>query len=184
MNTDKLTDAVARAGGKIRLIGIGLIILGALAIYSPQISGMTISVIVGVLLVLSGIARTTFAWLAIGWGPAVLRFAMGVITIIAGVYMIAQPGVGSHVLAIVLMIYLFADGIMTILVVTRVPPAGGGIWLLVSGLASLVIGVLMWLKWPVSGELAIGILIGVKLLLDGIGLIGVGIAAAAVAKND
>ena len=96
MDTDKLTDAVARAGGRIRMIGIALVVLGALAIYSPQISGMTISVIVGVLLILSGIARTTFAWLAIGWGPAVLRFATGVITIIAGVYMIAQPGVGSQ----------------------------------------------------------------------------------------
>ena len=183
MDPNKLTDAVARAGGRIRIIGIALVVLGALAIYSPQISGMTISVIVGILLILSGIARTTFAWLAIGWGPAVLRFAMGVISIIAGAYMIVQPGVGSQALAIVLMIYLFADGITTILVAARVPPAGGGVWLLVSGLASIVIGVLMWLKWPVSGELAIGILIGVKLLLDGVALVGVGTAAAAIAKT-
>ena len=183
MEPDKLTDAVARAGKQIRLIGIALVVLGALAVYSPQISGMTVSVIVGVLLILSGIARTTFAWLAIGWGPAVLRFSIGVISMIAGVYMIAQPEVGTQVLAIVLMIYLFADGVTTILVATRVPPAGGGIWLLTSGLASIAIGVLMWLKWPVSGELAIGILIGDKLLLDGVALVGVGTAARAVAKS-
>ena len=45
---------------------------------------------------------------------------------------------------------------------------------------SLLAGVLMYMQWPASGELAIGILIGVKLIIDGIELIGVATAAKAL----
>ncbi len=50
MDVDDVLKPIAKLGGKVRLYGIGLVILGALAIYAPQISGMTVSVVVGVLI--------------------------------------------------------------------------------------------------------------------------------------
>ena len=52
--------------------------------------------------------------------------------------------------------------------------------LLITVPISLLAGVLMYMQWPASGELAIGILIGVKLIIDGIELIGVATAAKAL----
>jgi len=37
------------------------------------------------------------------------------------------------------------------------------------------------MQWPASGELAVGVLIGIKLILDGISLIGLGVTAKAIA---
>jgi uncharacterized membrane protein HdeD (DUF308 family) len=88
MDADVVLKPIAKIGGVVRLLGIGLVILGALAIWAPQVSGMTVSVVVGVLL---------------------------------------------------------------------------------------------WRQWPVSGELAIGVLIGIKLILDGVELIGVGATAKSLA---
>lgn len=181
MDTREILEPIARGGATVRNIGILLLILGGLAIYSPQVSGMTVSVIVGVVLVLSGVARTAFAWIATGWGSLFLRAATGILTIIAGVYMVSQPDVGSQALAVVLVIYLFADGLTTLVFALRLPPAAGGAWMMLGAVASLVIGVLMWMKWPISGELAIGVLIGIKLILDGIVLIGVGQVAKELA---
>ena len=95
--------------------------------------------------------------------------------------MIMQPDVGSQALAMVLVFYLFADGITSLIFAVRLPPAAGGAWMMLGAIASLVIGVLMWMQWPAAGELAVGILIGIKLILDGVTLIGVGSIAKAAA---
>jgi uncharacterized membrane protein HdeD (DUF308 family) len=176
-----LIKSIAKVGGLIRLLGVGLVILGALAIWAPEVTGMTVSVVVGVVLILGGILRTAFAWIAIGWGSLLLRAAVGILTIIAGGYMIMQPDVGAQVLAMVLVFYLVADGITSLIFALRLPPATGGAWMMLGAVASLVIGILMYMQWPASGELAVGILIGIKLILDGSTLIGVGSVAKAAA---
>ena len=124
METKDVLKPIAKIGGTVRLFGIGLVILGALSIWSPQVSGMTVSVIVGVLLILGGIVRTVFAWLSPGWGSMFLRAAVGILTVIAGGYMIAQPEAGSQALALVLVFYLLADGITSFIFALRLPPAG------------------------------------------------------------
>jgi uncharacterized membrane protein HdeD (DUF308 family) len=181
MDTEEILKPIAKIGGAVRWIGIGLVILGALAIWAPQVSGMTVSVVVGVLLVIGGILRTVFSWMSLGWGSTFLRAAVGILTIIAGSYMITNPADGSQVLAIVLVAYLFADGIASFLFAIKLPPAAGGAWVMMGAVASLIIGILMWRQWPVSGELAIGVLVGIKLILDGVELIGVGATAKSLA---
>ena len=42
---------------------------------------------------------------------------------------------------------------------------------------SLLLGVLIWWQWPLSGEWAIGVLVGIKMLLNGIALAVLGILA-------
>jgi uncharacterized membrane protein HdeD (DUF308 family) len=81
----------------------------------------------------------------------------------------------------VLVFYLVADGITSLIFALRLPPATGGAWMMLGAVASLVIGILMYMQWPASGELAVGILIGIKLILDGSTLIGVGSVAKAAA---
>lgn len=179
--TENILRPISKAGGRIRTIGILVLILGIVAVAAPEVSGMTISVVVGILLIFSGIGRTAFAWLSTGWGSTFLKVLAGLATIIAGGYMIANPDVGSRALAIVLTIYLFADGLTTLIFALRIPPAAGGAWMLLGAVASLLAGVFMWMQWPASGELAIGILIGIKLMIDGIELIGLGSAAKAIA---
>ncbi len=171
---------MGKIGENVRNLGIVLIVLGALSIWAPQVSGKTLAVIIGVLLILGGIGRTLFWWFAPSWGSALLRAAVGVLTVVAGVYMLMQPEVGSSALAIVLMFYLFADGITSLIMALRMPPIVSGGWMLLGSLASIALGVLMWMQWPASGELAVGLLIGIKLILDGVSLIGLGVAAKAV----
>ncbi len=180
INMEEGLAKIGEIGGKVRNLGIILVILGALAIWAPQVTGKTLAVIIGTLLILGGIGRTMFSWIAPSWGSALLRAAVGVLTVIAGFYMLTQPEVGSRALAIVLMVYLFADGVTSLIMALRMPPAVSSGWMLLGSLASIVLGVLMWMQWPASGELAVGILIGVKLILDGVSLIGIGVAAKVV----
>ena len=157
----------------ITYLGVGLILLGVLAIALPRASGMTVGVMVGILLLLSGVLRTTFAWIATSWGSMLLRFAMGVLAIVAGGVMIFQPETGLQALTVVAIVFFIGDGVIQILTALRLPPGAGGIWVIASGALSLLLGVLIWREWPVSGENALGILVGVKLIMDGVVMLAV-----------
>ncbi|MDJ0940495.1 MAG: DUF308 domain-containing protein [Woeseiaceae bacterium] len=181
MQEQDMLEPLRGAGSKLQLFGAGLIVLGILSIWSPDVGGMAISVVVGLVLLFGGVLRTIFAWLSPGWGSLFAKALVGIITILAGIYMIFNPGVGSKALAVVLTFYLFVDGVTTFVFAIRLPPAAGGAWMMFGAAVSILAGVLMYMQWPASGELAIGILIGVKLLIDGIVLVGLGSAAKSVA---
>ena len=172
---------LGQAGTKVRNLGILVAVLGILSIAAPQFSGKTLSVVIGVLLIFGGIGRTLFSWIAPSWGSAILRAFVGILTVIAGFYMLTQPDVGSQALAMVLIVYLIVDGVTSLIMALRMPPVVSGGWMVLGSLASILLGVLMWMQWPVSGELAVGVLVGIKLLMDGIALVGIGIASRAVA---
>ncbi len=181
MDSQTILKPIAKIGGTVRTFGIVLIVLGGLSIWAPEVMGMTVSVVVGLMLVLGGILRSTFAWLSPGWGSMFLRSLVGILTVVAGGYMIFNPSDGSQVLAMVLVFYLFADGITSLVFALRLPPAAGGAWVMLSAITSLLVGILLWRQWPMSGELAIGVLIGIKLIVDGIELFGIGASAKAIA---
>ena len=56
-------------------------------------------------------------------------------------------------------------------------------WLLLSGLLSLVFVWLLWSQWPLSGAWAIGVLVGLDLLLLGIALIVLSRALRRLSSN-
>ena len=166
----------------ITYLGIGLILLGVLSLLLPNASGMTIGVVVGMLVLFAGVLRMTFAWVATSWGSALLRFLLGALAVVAGGVMIFQPETGLQVITAVAMVFFIADGLTQILASLRLPPGAGGIWVMASGAVSLLLGVLIWRQWPVSGEIAVGILVGVKLIIDGVTMISAGQAIRAMGE--
>ena len=170
-------ENLSKQAQNIIILGLGLIVLGIIVLIYPQQSGMTVTVVVGALLLIGGLLRLAFAWLSVSWGDAFLRFLFGLLAVVAGGYMVVQPAAGLQLLTLVVIIYLLADGISEIIFALRVPPATGGTMVMLGGALTVLLGVLLWLGWPWSGENAIGLLIGIKLLLDGAVLVGIGMTA-------
>ncbi len=67
--------------------------------------------------------------------------------------------------------YFLIEGIWKVIASFRYRPATGWLWLLISGVISLVLGWLIWMQWPISGMWAVGVLVGVNLLSTGIALV-------------
>lgn len=174
---------VPRMISTARLLGIGLIILGLIAVFAPKFTGMTIGVIVGILLIVSGFLRVTFAWVAMSWGDAILRFLFGALALVAGIVMITDPELGLRVITIVAIVYLLVDGISSIVFAVRLPPATGSGWIVLSGILSILLSGFIWFEWPFPGEQAVGILVGVKLIVDGLAMLAVAMTARAVGDS-
>ena len=54
---------------------------------------------------------------------------------------------------------------------------------MVGGVASAAFGFMIWRQWPVSGAWAIGILVGLRLVLAGWSLIALGAVGSAIADE-
>ena len=101
----------------------------------------------------------------------------GAATLACGIFMLARPMVGLISLTLVLAIYFVVEGIAEAIGAFKLKPVSGRGWMLASGIMSLILGICIWIGWPVSGVWAIGLLIGIKLLFAGATIAGIGFAA-------
>jgi uncharacterized membrane protein HdeD (DUF308 family) len=162
----------------MKIMGGLTIAFGILAIAMPWIAGQTLVWLVGVLVMAGGMTRMVWAFQPGGLGKGILAFLIGVLTLLAGSAVIAHPLLSSAILSVVLAVYFLADGLAEIFAGAALPEgrAGKG-WLIFDGIVTLVLGVMIFTGFPLSGFLAIGVLLGVKLLFAGATMLTLGVAA-------
>jgi uncharacterized membrane protein HdeD (DUF308 family) len=151
---------------KMRLMGWLSIIFGVLAIAMPWVAGQSILMMVGILVMAAGIMRMIWAFQAGSLGKGVLVFLIGVLTLLAGVAVIAHPLMSSAVLSIMLAVYFLADGFSELIAAFSVKEGKG--WLLFDAVVTIILGIMIFTGFPLSGTVAIGVFLGIKLLFVGI----------------
>ncbi len=163
------------------VLGLTTVILGLLAMMAPMISGLAVTVVIAALLLAAGVAMTVYAFSAGTFWQGLFQFLFGGFTALTGVVLFARPLVGLASITMVLVVYFLVDGVTTIVLGFRAKPMKGWGWMIFSGVAAVVLSVLIWRDWPLSGQWAIGILVGMRLVMSGwvmIVLGGIGEAAA------
>jgi len=123
---------------------------------------------VGVLVLIVGIVRIVWAFKAGSLGKGVVMFAIGGLTLLCGIVLLAHPLFASGVLTVLLALYFILDGISEIVASVRLRPGSGWGWMLFGGIVSLWLGIIIWRQFPLSGVWAIGILLGIKLFFVGL----------------
>ncbi len=152
----------------MKFMGIFTIIEGILAIAMPWVAGESVILMIGVLVIAGGIARMFWAFKAGSLGKGILVFLIGVLTLLAGIAVISHPLVTSAVLTVLLTIYFVVDGIAELAAAFALPSGQGGKgWLIFDGVVTVVLGGLIFSGFPLTGTLAIGVLLGIRLLFAG-----------------
>jgi uncharacterized membrane protein HdeD (DUF308 family) len=170
VNTE-VADHGTSGTGWITILGIVTIILGIIAIGSPLMTGSVVSAVIGIALVIVGILELVIAFVADSFKAGAVAFIGGAITIVAGGLLIARPVVGSAVLTVILGIYFLIDGIYRISLSFKVRPISGWGWMLFVGVISILLAILIWSHWPLSGLWAVGVLVGIRILFAGLGML-------------
>ena len=174
-NVEAVAADVKRGSGWLMLLGAGLVFLGLLALGAPLVAGYSMAMLVGMLILAGGLVRTVFAFRAQTWGKGLLTFLLGLLGILCGLVMLAHPLYGLAWLTLILAIWFIVDGITEIALAFQLQPLKGWGWTLFSGIVAVLLGVMIWRQWPLSGEWAIGALVGVKMIFAGWGLVGLGL---------
>ena len=155
--------------------GIALAIFGAISIAAPALTGTAVVMVIGAVLLLSGILQAVQGFREESWSSKLLGAILGVITTICGLAVLAHPLFGLTMLTLVLAIFFVVEGIWKIVASFSFRPAPGWIALLSSGIIGFLLGFLIWKQWPLSGTWAVGILIGVDLLVTGCAMVALAI---------
>ena len=177
------TQPIKKASGAITVWGVLTIILGFLAMGSPLVTGLAMAVMIGIAMIFAGVAQTIYAFQAGSVGRGFLRLLFGGITVLAGMAIIGQPGMALATLTLFLAIYFVVDGLTIIFTSTAVASGQGKGWVIFNGIITLILGLMIWRGWPVSGAWAIGILVGVRLIFSGMTMLALGSVGRGVADG-
>jgi len=178
-----LVDGIKKNAGLTVVCGVILLIAGTLAILSPFVAGVSISIMVGAMLAVSGIGQCFLAFKTGAFGKGLMVFIVGVLMTMAGFYMMNQPVAGLVTLTIVLMSYLLATGVLEIVVAFQLKPADGWGLELFNGIVTLLLGIMLWRQFPLSGAWAVGILFGIKMIFSGWAFVFIGRNVKKMAKE-
>jgi uncharacterized membrane protein HdeD (DUF308 family) len=174
-------DEAKKNSGFLIFLGVLTVIFGVVAIGSPLITGVAVAVFVGFLLLASGVAQVVHALKSKQWGTGFWGTVIGVLGVAAGLLMIFRPLVGLVTMTILLAIYFLVDGVSEIIAAVKIKPDQGWGWVLFNGIIAVVLGLMIWRQWPVSGAWAIGLLVGIHILMTGWSMIILGTGARRIA---
>jgi len=167
-------DTTANVSKNTRLFGVVTIILGVLAIAAPLAVGVSIALLVGLLVLLAGLGRIILVYQSSKEGKDLQGLSIGILMLLCGIILLTDPLLASGLLTIILAAYFIIDGAFEIAAAFRLRPLSGWLWLLTGGIISLLLGIFIWLQYPLSGAWAIGVLLGIKLLFVGVTMFSYG----------
>ena len=179
----EVLGTIKRHAGVGMAVGILIAIAGVLALIAPLAAGLSIAIAVGVLLVVSGLSRMFFAFKMGSLGPGLLMFLIGAMGVLFGGYMLARPGMALATITLVLAAYFMVNGGFEIIWAFRLRPIKGWGWTLFSGIVSLILGIMIWRQFPVSGVWAVGTLAGIHMIFGGSSVASLCGAARSAAKD-
>jgi uncharacterized membrane protein HdeD (DUF308 family) len=160
------SDTAKSYRGWIIFAGISLLILGAVAIVYDGTATLASVVVFGWLLTLGGFIQIAHAFQVRAWSGFFLYLLDGIIRATVGILLMIYPGSGAQALTLLLSFYFIVGGTFKTFgsIVLQFPSWG---WTVASGLASVVLGVLLAMQWPASSMWFIGFAVGLDLVFYG-----------------
>jgi uncharacterized membrane protein HdeD (DUF308 family) len=175
INTTIDNDTLRKHSRWFLIYGILLAVAGAAAIILPGIASLATALMLGWLLIFSGVIGLIAVFQA---GRAAPGFWWELLTaalyLLAGISLLLSPVAGVLTLTILLAAYLFAAGVMKLIMAfghkRDVSGAAWG-WVLLSALLDLGLGLVIFLGLPGSAIWVLGLMVGINMLMSGVALI-------------
>ena len=158
------------------VLGVLVAIGGVLALANPFAASLTVTTLVGIIFLVGGAGQL---WLAVTHPAMPERFwtgLIGLIALIAGVSLIADPLGGLVTLTVLLGILLIVGGIGRLLLAYALRETRFFWILLITGAAGILIGGLIFSNIAEAATSLLGLLLGIQLLVEGVALVILGIA--------
>jgi uncharacterized membrane protein HdeD (DUF308 family) len=159
--------------------GIILFVLGILAIVVPPIATIAVAILIGWVLLMSGIVGLIATFRARGAPGFGWSLASAILGIVAGFVLLAWPLSGALSLTLILTVFLTLEGVVSILYALEHKRELSGRWgaMLFSGIVDLILAGIIFVGLPGTAAWAIGLLVGINLVFGGSALIAMALHA-------
>jgi uncharacterized membrane protein HdeD (DUF308 family) len=161
--------------GWIVALGVVYVIAGLIALGSVVVATVVTVYVVGIMMLIAGVAEVINAFQIKTWGKFLLWLLLGALYIVAGFVTFDNPLLAAGILTLVLGVSLIASGIMRIVLAFSMREGTPWVWVALSGIVTLLLGIVILAHWPVSSLYILGVFLGVDLVIAGACWIGVGL---------
>jgi uncharacterized membrane protein HdeD (DUF308 family) len=159
--------------------GLVLLCLGAAAIVLPLIATVAVEILIGWLLLISGIVGL-IATFRMRHAPGFFwSLVSAILAIAAGLVLLRWPLSGALSLTVILTAFFVVEGIASIFYALehKRELTGRWAWMLVSGALDLILGGLIFLGLPATAAWAIGLLVGINMVFGGSAIMSMALLA-------
>ena len=143
-----------------------MIVLGTIALVVMPAATVGTVLILGWLLVISGLIECVQAFRVRKWGGLFLHLIGGVLGILVGLLVVTHPVAGALAWTLLFAAFFTVIGVFRLVAALRLKFPNWG-WAAFDGAITLGLGILLWMEWPWSGVWFIGLAVGVSLVLRG-----------------
>lgn len=158
--------------------GCVFLLVGLLAIAFPFFFSLLLAQLLGAFALASGLIALFLV--IVGKHPKhrLLDAFTAILRIAAGVALFVCVTSSVLVITLIFSIFLLLEGIFQVLGSFKLRAHTGWGWTLASGVASLVLGVLVYTHWPSDSVWVLGLFFGINLMFNGSALLALGLGAA------
>jgi uncharacterized membrane protein HdeD (DUF308 family) len=179
----EVREGLRRSWKALMAVGVLAIFIGCVAIVVPEVASVGTAIFIGWILVIAGAFLVAGAFMAHSIGSVILRLLWALLTVVVGLWLIVEPHNGTLTLTLVLGIYFLFMGLTRIAVAFAGRGQHGAGLVGLSGVAGLLIGILVLAKFPSSADWAIGLLVGIDLIFAGWTLTSVALVGRDLARE-
>ncbi len=165
---EAVLGGIKRASGWSIVLGILMILAGIIAMFAPWEAGLVITLVVGWCAIFNGFAQIIFAFRTHGGWHVALEIILGIIYIIAGIFLLMHPLSGLLALTLILASFLLVYGVFALVLAFQMRPLHGWGWVLFDGIITILLGILIWAHWPFNSGWVVGTLFGISIFISGI----------------
>jgi uncharacterized membrane protein HdeD (DUF308 family) len=155
-----------REWGWLLALGIGMVILGTVALFIMPAATIATVLVLGWLLVISGVIESIHAFGVRRWSGTFLHLIGGILGILVGLLVVTHPVAGALAWTLLFASFFAVIGVFRLLTAMRFKFPHWQ-WAALDGLVTFALGIMLWVKWPWSGFWFMGLAIGISLILRG-----------------
>ena len=174
---DDAREGLRKNLGLAIAFGIFIMILGLAAIANPLYATLGATLIFSWIVLLCGIVQTVYAIQTRQTGRFGLKLLLGIFYLAAGIILISNLFQSVLTLTLVLGLCILFQGVFRVVLAFQLKPEPNWVWVLVSGIVAIILGILIWNQWPMNAPWVLGLLLGINLLFDGLWILMVSLAA-------
>jgi uncharacterized membrane protein HdeD (DUF308 family) len=159
------------------ILGVVFLILGVVGL--GRVLTLTVASVLffGILLLIGGVVQLFESVKCKGWKSMLWHVLIAILYILIAIEIIARPMVASAVLTLLLAVGIILVGIVRVVMAIQHRGIRNWTWPLFSGIVSIILGLIIAARWPVSGLVVIGLFVAIELIIHGWSYIFIAIAA-------
>jgi uncharacterized membrane protein HdeD (DUF308 family) len=179
----EVREGLRRSWKGLMAVGVLAILTGCVAILVPAVASVGTAIFIGWILVVASGFLVAAAFTARSIGTVLLRLLWALLTFVVGLWLVIEPHNGTLTLTLVLGIYFLFMGLTRTAVAFAARGQQGAGLVGLSGIAGLLVGILILVELPSSADWAIGLLVGIDLIFAGWTLTSVALLGRDLARS-